>query len=120
MASDKQFIDCVFAIDCTASMDYWIGVLRSWSLKTDIQRVVDGLRNKYAYQYKLRVGCIGYRDWSEGDKRIEALDFTEDINQFKNFVQSLKAFGGDDGAEDVLGGLNATITLNWSELSTSR
>ena len=56
---------------------------------------------------------VAYRDYGDGAKHFEILDFTEDISQFTEFVGRIRASGGGDGPEDVLGEINQTINLNW-------
>lgn len=62
----------------------------------------------------MRIAFVGYRDHSDGDKRIECIPFTGDIAQFKECLQDIKACGGDDTTEDVLGGLEIVGELNWA------
>eukprot|EP01083_Nonionella_stella_P165692 551904_1 len=114
MASTKHIIDFAYTIDSTGSMKKWIS-----QVKTDIITVVDNLQKQFP-EYTLRLGCIAYRDWSDGNKRLEKLDFTENIQTFRTWIGTLDAKGGGDAAEDVLGGLNATVQLTWSESSVTR
>lgn len=44
---------------------------------------------------------VGYRDFTEGEKRFTVMDFTEDIDAIKTFIKEQQAFGGVDWAEDV-------------------
>ena len=99
--------DVAFMLDCTGSMASYIA-----GAKDDIQRIVDTITS--SYENKIRVAFIAYRDHCDGAKRIERLDFTENISDFQGFVGSLEATGGGDAPEDVLGGLEATIALTWS------
>ena len=99
--------DVAFMLDCTGSMASYIA-----GAKNDIQNIVDTITS--SYENKIRVAFIAYRDHCDGAKRIERLDFTENISDFQSFVGSLEATGGGDAPEDVLGGLEATIALTWS------
>eukprot|EP01083_Nonionella_stella_P171864 588048_1 len=101
-------VDLAYAIDCTASMGHWIK-----QTKIDIHTVVDVITTLYP-DIQLRLGCVAYRDWGDGDRRLETLQFTKNIKKFKNWVGSLAAGGGGDRAEDVLGGLQCASTLDWS------
>lgn len=58
---------------------------------------------------------IGYRDFSDKEKKIEYHDFTSDIMSVKKFICSLKADGGGDGAEDISGALEFAFKLNYSK-----
>ena len=42
------------------------------------------------------------------------MEFTDDVNKFKDFVSHISASGGKDTPEDVLGGLEAAVNLGWS------
>ena len=80
--------------------------------KQDIDYLVDFIKEEF--ENKVKLGFVGYRDHQDEFHRIQNLDFSEDIDVFKEFVGSIKATGGDDGPEDVLGGLEAAIKLKWS------
>lgn len=43
--------------------------------------------------------------------KIEKFDFTENFNDFTNYLNKIKGYGGDDEAEDVLSGINAAMSL---------
>ncbi|ETO29542.1 hypothetical protein RFI_07581 [Reticulomyxa filosa] len=45
---------------------------------------------------------------------FEILNFTEDVNVFKEFLGKLSATGGGDECEDVIGGLEKCVGLKWS------
>eukprot|EP01083_Nonionella_stella_P171865 588049_1 len=102
-------VDLAYAIDCTASMGHWIK-----QTKIDIHTVVDTIARRYPH-IQLRLGCVAYRDWEDGHRRLETLQFTKNINKFKNWVGKLRAGPpNSDFAEDVLGGLQCASTLDWS------
>lgn len=60
----------------------------------------------------MRVAFVGYRDYDDGE--ITKHDFTTDIGALKSYMQGLTATGGADVCEDVLGGLEAALDLNWA------
>lgn len=37
------------------------------------------------------------------------------LEKLQNFLKTVKAFGGDDGPEDVSGGLEKCLELDWDE-----
>ena len=41
-----------------------------------------------------------------------------DIQEFYQFVNGIRAEGGGDDAEDVFGGLDAMLKLNWQKVGT--
>ena len=100
-------LDLAFLVDCTGSMFHYIS-----QTKQDIDYIVDLIKEEF--ENKVKLGFVGYRDHQDGFYRIQNLDFSEDIGVFKEFVGSIEATGGDDGPEDVLGGLEAAINLKWS------
>ncbi|CAG0900528.1 unnamed protein product, partial [Darwinula stevensoni] len=99
--------DVAFMLDCTGSMSSYIK-----AAKEHIKDIVDEIRNRYRCQ--VRVSFVGYRDHCDGQRRIETLDFKEDVNVFKIFLDAVVADGGGDTCEDVFGGLEAAINLSWS------
>eukprot|EP01083_Nonionella_stella_P311911 1113704_1 len=104
-------VDFAYAIDCTASMGHWIK-----QTKKDIKSIVDAITATFPH-IQLRLGCVAYRDWGYGDRRLEMFKFTTNVNAFKDWVGKLRALHPPpkrDRAEDVLGGLQYATTLNWS------
>ena len=62
----------------------------------------------------VRLGFVGYRDFTEGGKIFEILNFTNDTQYFVESVGKVKAFAGGDVPEDVLGGIDQALNLNWT------
>jgi len=63
---------------------------------------------------KVRVSFIGYRDLEPRNpnpkyERFEKKDFTDDIDSVRKFIAGCKADGGDDGPEDMQGGLKLCL-----------
>ena len=95
-------------------------------VKTIINRSTEKLRSVFK-DVKLRFSFIGYRDyvfedyekgiWNDPDDRIVVLPFTNDNAEFTSFVNKIKAGGGGDCCEDVFGGLNEVLKLQWKNLS---
>jgi len=106
MLKKYKSLDLVFMVDCTGSMAPYIN-----EVKEKIGDVVSF--SKETYDNNIRLSFVGYRDHSDGDKRIEAIDFTDDLDVFREFVSHIVAKGGDDACEDVLGGLEYTGKLDW-------
>ena len=60
-------------------------------------------------------GMVAYRDYGDGkDNQICPREFALGTDKLREFLQKQEAFGGNDAAEDVLGGLFAATKLNWS------
>jgi len=105
---EQETVDFAYAIDCTGSMRSYIQQVRS-----DIDKVVSQMAQQFP-AFKLRLGCVAYRDWCDGGNRLQSQNFTESVSSFKNYVGNLKADGGGDEPEDVLGGLNLAAGLSWN------
>ncbi|CAG8673493.1 2595_t:CDS:1, partial [Cetraspora pellucida] len=103
-------VDLCFVLDCTGSMTSYIETAKNCILKvtTYMKRVNPNIT--------VCVGFCGYRDFSDGKDRIQYLDFTNSYEKFGEYIKNnVKAKGGGDGPEDVLGGLDAAITkMSWS------
>eukprot|EP01083_Nonionella_stella_P021233 58884_1 len=111
MASRSQHsydIELCILCDATLSMGPFLN-----QVKEDIDKIVTESRAKFGVD-SFRVGFVAYRDWTGDGQRLESLSFTSNIHSFQTFVSNLKAEGGDDAAEDVLGGLQSAIHLEWS------
>ena len=107
MMKNNSSLDIAFLVDCTGSMGSYIA-----ETKKDIEQIVSSI--KETFENKVQVAFVGYRDHGDGHKRIECLQFTEDIAAFRAFVGGITADGGDDTPEDVLGGIEAAVNLGWS------
>src|ERR1051325_11466883 len=95
-------VDLCFVMDCTGSMSRHIE-----GAKDCILRVADYMA-KMEPAIKIRVGFCGYRDHCDGANRLQIYNFNS-CDAFKNHVTSnVKAMGGGDSPEDVLGGLDAS------------
>ena len=100
-------VDVVFVMDSTASMGRYIQDVKE-HISEMAEDIVDEFRN-----CTVRVGFVGYRDFTEGDKRLEILDMTNKTSEFVDFVDKIRAYAGGDVPEDVLGGLNQALDLSW-------
>lgn len=105
-------------IDCTGSMETHLDATQSciWDIVKAIKEANPCLQ--------LWIGFVGYRDHSDGDLRLATMDFTGNTEAVRSFIAKQKAQGGGDGPgriyvlltslEDVFGGLNAMLKLNWT------
>jgi hypothetical protein len=100
-----------FVMDCTASMDPWLRTARN-----EIRNIIGFVEERHAYA-DIQVALVAYRD--HGDMhRLMVHDFS-DVPALLNFMKTIVAEGGDDGAEDVAGALQHVHTLNWSAVDVS-
>ena len=56
---------------------------------------------------------VGYRDFVDKENRIVSVNLTEDIPGIDSYMAEIKAHGGGDKCEDVFGGLEKVLTLDW-------
>ena len=103
MLEKNKNVDVVFLLDCTRSMAGYID-----EAKKQIKKIVE------MYENNVRVAFVGYRDHCDGSMRIETFQFSEDTDKFVSFLSGVRATGGGDAPEDVLGGLEAAVNLAWS------
>ena len=102
-------LDLLFIMDITESMQDLLDETRD-SIKyilDKIKRDSAGIDVRFAYE--------GYRDFAdlkEGQKYY-TIDFETDLDLFKSKLDEITAIGGGDDAEDVAGGLNAGLNMNW-------
>ena len=106
--SSSKNVDVAFLIDCTSSMEPYIQETKRQinSLLLQVQGYFGGST--------LRAAFVGYRDFCDGDERLEVLQLTDDLAELQDFVALVEASGGGDTPEDVLGGLQAALDLEWS------
>ena len=102
-------LDLLFIMDITESMQDLLDETRD-SIKyilDKIKRDSPGIDVRFAYE--------GYRDFAdlkEGQKYY-TIGFETDLDLFKSKLDEIRAIGGGDDAEDVAGGLNAGLNMNW-------
>lgn len=94
-----------FLMDCTGSMGPWID-----AAKTKIQEMTDKVVADNPGTL-VEVALVGYRDYGD-DRRFHVVDFTEPEIVMRE-LRSIHAEGGDDEAEDVVGGLMRVLRLSW-------
>lgn len=110
----SQLVSLCFLLDTTGSMGSHIAGVKEMILRLVDSVAAAGCQLKY-------VAFVGYKDWQEGDMRttpgahFEQLPFTNDIARFRAFVAGINAAGGDDGPEDVLGGLRVVSGMSWPQ-----
>ncbi|CAG8571420.1 13986_t:CDS:2 [Dentiscutata heterogama] len=106
---DSMNVDICFVLDCTSSMIDHIK-----AAKEHISKVTSYVNNNNS-NIEFWVGLCGYRDHCD-DLRLQIFDFTNSLKKFQTYMTNkVKAEGGGDYPEDVLGGLDAAITeMLWS------
>mmetsp|Transcript_7798 Transcript_7798/g.12403 ORF Transcript_7798/g.12403 Transcript_7798/m.12403 type:complete len:607 (+) Transcript_7798:2-1822(+) len=117
-ASSINSVDVCFLMDCTGSMSRWIKACQD-----RIVEIAEYLKNAVEEQSPtatIRMAFVAYRDfepkgegWKAEYDGLVKFDFTEDIEAMKKCVRSQSASGGDDGPEDICGGLEKVKELHW-------
>lgn len=100
-------MDVAFLIDLTSSMGPYIK-----GVKQNVRSFVESIYGTY-HGISLRLAFIGYRDHSEGDEGLFSIPFTLQPEEFYAVLESAKPKGGKDDAEDVFGGLQVVLSLEW-------
>ena len=102
-------LDIMFIMDLTGSMGIWLNEAKK-SVKNIIEEITDN--NPGA---KIRMSFIGYRDFldKEEKRKYDSQEFTENIDEFNNFLSKLDCSGGGDEPEDVVGALKQALEMNW-------
>eukprot|EP01039_Chlorochromonas_danica_P011803 gene11803-13285_t len=100
-------MDFAFLVDCTGGMQSFILAIQYCVV------LFAGLIRQLHPLLKLRIAFVGYRDFGDEDQLV-VHPFTEDASSISDFLQSQRAMGGGDEAEDVLGGLEGVKNvLDW-------
>ena len=122
IALDLKFIDLVFLLDSTASMNCYSKDINKIILKIiyDLEKNI----SKYFLEEIdiIKVGIIAYRDHEDEEKtyltKVE-IDLTNDLKEIKNIIKNIDYSGGKDEPEAVLDGLNSALNdISWREKST--
>lgn len=107
-------VEICFCLDCTGSMSRWLE-----ATKNQMISIIDSIHNLIQKQYsslklQLRFAIVAYRDLID-KPQYELRDFTENPKDITNFLNGLRATGGGDIPEDVLGALDQCLKMKWSE-----
>ena len=120
-------VDLVFCLDCTGSMNAWITAAKeqvaevataveAW-VQTNCSARGPGDEGRGACAgvpaCAVRCGVVAYRDHCDRDARLHSLDLSADLDAVRGYIGALRAYGGGDRPEDVLGGLNEALALTW-------
>ena len=99
--------DLLFLIDTTASMSGSIN-----AAKEQVKSIVNDINLAFLGEAEVRIAVVGYKDHQDSPN-VESLDFTKDVNKVRSFIDGLRATGGGDTPEDMLGGLQRALQSNW-------
>jgi hypothetical protein len=106
---EASSLDLCFLLDLTGSM-----AGHMTATKNEIQTLVNSLPTVYP-DIPIRLAFVGYRDHCDGSQRISIAPFGKvgEVGQFKTKLAGEPATGGGDGPEDVMGGLEEILKLEW-------
>ncbi len=107
--SASESVDLAFIMDSTGSMQSLID-----SVKANIKVIVQKIRATNP-NLNLRLAFVAYRDLCDGNNQFEVMDFDSSIPHFEDFLTNLKATGGGDAAEDIVGAIKKANSLSWSQ-----
>jgi hypothetical protein len=111
----STMVDICFLMDCTGSMSPYIR-----EVQTSINSIVKQCTTANGPAKSMRCAMVGYRDFWDGEKQFEVLDFTDNVDSFIAFCSGIIASGGRDEAEDVFGGIEKALALRWDDQRMSR
>ena len=102
-------LDLMFIMDLTGSMGVWLEEAQK-NIKNIIEEIMDNNPGS-----KIRISFVGYNDFlGPNEIRVyNSKEFTEDVNEIKDFISGLDCSGGGDIPEDVVGALKEALKMKW-------
>ena len=106
-------LDIMFIMDLTGSMGIWLN-----EAKKNIKKIIEEIYDNNPGS-KIRISFIGYRDFidEKEERKYDKIEFTENLEQFDNFLSKLDCSGGGDEPEDVVGALQQALNMKWESNS---
>ena len=92
----QSAVDICFLLDCTSSMKKYIK-----AVKDNINQLTNTIMS--LFETKPSLAFIGYRDVHNTTNSLVQLNFTTDVNIFREFLNGVDLKGGKDYCEDVIG-----------------
>ncbi|KFH41594.1 Alpha-protein kinase-like protein [Hapsidospora chrysogenum ATCC 11550] len=99
--------DLLFLIDTTSSMAKHIA-----AAKDQVKAIMADIKRTYLDEAEVRIAVVGYKDHDD-KPNIQMLDFTPSSDEVHDFLATLRAVGGGDAPEDVLGGIRQALDADW-------
>ena len=102
-------LDLMIIMDLTGSMYIWLN-----EVKENIKNVIEEITQNNPGS-KIRISFIGYRDFeSENEvRKYDSKEFTENISEFYEYINTLDCSGGGDLPEDIIGALKLSLNMKW-------
>lgn len=105
-----QTLDLCFVFDATGSMAME-GVFKA--IKMHIRSILTKVKASSAHM-KQQLALVAFRDPEDGAAHFEVQPMTGSVSAFETAVASVKAFGGGDQCEDVIGALEKASEMEWT------
>ncbi|KAJ3116100.1 hypothetical protein HK098_006713, partial [Nowakowskiella sp. JEL0407] len=105
----RQAIDICFLMDITGTMEPWLELA-----KVKIVAIIGHVKKKFP-EARIRVAFVGYADW-DNRKPPRSHNFSYDFCEpdvLMSHIAKLEKADGWDCTEDVLGGLEIALRLEW-------
>jgi hypothetical protein len=106
-SSLERSVDLCIIMDCTGSMAAWIDACRDTLIAA-----LDALRAKFP-RASFRAAFVGYRDHCDAPERFVLHPLNENVDALIASIRAVRAQGGGDTPEDVAGGLQHALALDW-------
>ena len=106
-AVELKSLDACFVLDCTGSM-----ASKILAAKEKIVEIQSRIMSCLGVGGTLRLSVVGYRDYGD-EQPFEILPFTGEVENVESFLSKLKATGGGDLCEDVIGAVDHAMQLEW-------
>ena len=104
---DLQSMEVLFVMDVTSSMGHYIDQCK------ECIKDIEAKLQKSLPECEISWGFLGYRDFNSNPK-FEILNFTENVDHFRNFVTLVKPKCGGDVCEDVTGAFEESLKFHWT------
>ena len=102
-------LDLMFIMDLTGSMGIWLD-----EAKKSIQDIIEEITENNPGS-KIRLSFVGYKDFTiAGEKReYSSKEFSENIKEITDYINTLGCSGGGDIPEDIVGALKHALSMKW-------
>ena len=102
-------LDLMFIMDLTGSMGMWLN-----EAKQNINNIINEITENNPGS-KIRVSYVGYKDFSSigEERKYSSKEFTENIKEITDYINTLTCSGGGDIPEDIVGALKHALKMNW-------